>query len=89
MPCIDLSGFHCLSFPLLQRYLMALLTAVHQHNSGAAARAQRRRKDGSGGSGATGAVAAAVAPLAEALGERQLQLSCCSRTGDVLVTVVL
>lgn len=64
---------------------MALLTAVLQHNSGAAARAQQRQEDGPGDGGSAGAVAAAVAPLAEALGERQLQLSCRSGTGDVLI----
>ncbi|KAL4431500.1 hypothetical protein ABPG75_006756 [Micractinium tetrahymenae] len=69
-----------------QRYLMALLTAVHQHNYGAAARAQQRQEGGAGGgSSCTGAVAAAVALLAEALGERQLRLSCCSGAGDVLI----
>jgi len=69
----------------LQRYLLALLTAVHQHNSGAASRSQQEGDGASDGSG-SGAVAAAVAPLVAALGGRQLRLSAAPGASDVAVT---
>lgn len=83
------AGIRSFPLPLLQRYLLALLTAVHQHNSGAAARAQQRQEGGPGSDGNTGAMAAAVAPLAEALGDRQLQLSCRAGTGDVRISAAI
>lgn len=58
--------------PALQRYLLALLTAAHLHNSGAAGRAQQQQ---GGGGSSGGAVAAAVGPLVMALGGLQLQLT--------------
>ena len=54
---------------------MALLTAAHQHNSGAAAL----------GDGASG-TAAALASLAAALGGRQLVLSAPGGAADVTIT---
>lgn len=65
----------------MQRYLMALLTAAHQHNSGATTAAAAGEAEGSDAA----APAAAVAPLAEALAGRQLLLRAASGAGDVII----
>ena len=69
----------------LQRYFMALLTAAHQHNSGAADSA-REQPAGGGDSGAAPTEGAAVAPLAAALAGRQLRLSALSAATDVAIS---
>ena len=60
---------------------MALLTAAHQHNSGAPAAAAGSKAEG----GDAAAPAAAVAPLAQALAGRQLLLRAASGAGDVII----
>lgn len=83
----------CLSptLPPLQRYLMALLTAAHQHNSGAASAAHRpptaeqQQQQGhrSGEADNVGPEAAAMAPLTAALAGQQLVLSAPGGGSDV------
>jgi hypothetical protein len=67
----------------LQRYLVALLTAAHQHNSGAA---DSLGREPAGGGGGAAAEAAAVAPLAAALAGRQLRLSALPAATDVAMS---
>lgn len=65
----------------MQRYLVALLTAAHQHNSGAPGAATSEGE----GSGGAAAPAAAVAPLAAALGGKQLALHAPRGATDITI----
>lgn len=69
----------------MQRYLVALLTAAHQHNSGAAGAATA---EGEGSGAAAAAPAAAVAPLAAALGRQQLLLHAPGGATDIQIAAV-
>ena len=70
--CVGGGGTEC-GQASTHRHLLALLSAVHQHNSRA------------GGAGGSAAASGAVAALAAALGGRQLALSSTPGGGDVAV----
>ena len=69
----------------MQRYFLALLTAAHQHNTGAAGGTVQVPADSSG-RGAAGEPGI-VAPLAAALGGRQLRLIAQPAASDVTISV--